>query len=185
MCGDGRGRCSVSDTSSELGFHHGRRESEQSPECGTQGRSQCPCWAQRRSPEVKQEEPGSAGSKKGFDQTHGSTAQICWLPQTAVSGGVKASPWVAQAAQLEGEDGRGTLEFLTLTLFIAIGTGSSLRMVWPWVGVDSQAPCGIRTTPPDPQVTKPFSDQVLLRAGKSSLLAHLHPCCCLSSTTFL
>lgn len=38
---------------------------------------------------------------------------------------------------------------------------------------------------PSPLVTKPFSDQVLLWEGKTCLLSHLHPCCCLHATTFL
>lgn len=85
---------------------------------------------------------------------------------------LEASPGSHRAAQPEWEGGRWIPEFLELTIFIAIGAGSSLCMVWPWVGVDSQAPCRMRS----PQAPWSLShSQIKSGFGKGS-----HFCCLIS-----
>lgn len=86
---------------------------------------------------------------------------------------LKVSPGAHRAAQPEREGGRWILEFLELTFFIATGAGSSLPMVWRWLGVDSQAPCRMRS--PQAPLESLSHSQIKFSFGEGS------PSCCLIS----
>lgn len=114
------------------------------------------------------------GAKRVLTKHMEETTQLCGLSDT---GAAPSATAIHKAARPERKGGRWILEFLELTLFIAIGVGSSLPTIWPWMGVDSQAPCRMRL----PQT--PWS--LSLSQIKSFLLFNLHSFNSLSSTAFL